>query len=238
MSSGILFDALMEQAGAGGAQEDAAIASASITEVIAGRVRGLRTAAGWSGAALAERLNERGIPWNRTTVAKLETGRRESITVQELLALAVVLEVPPVWLLTDPSAERAVPIAEGIELDPWAALLWLIGKQPLKKRPGRNWDEPALVLERLYALVAAVDKYRRHQRDVQELRSEARLDPRNGDIQRHLDENEPEVAWSLLDDLAKPLRELSDLEMPVPPLPADVRKRAEELGVELPAEKG
>lgn len=91
-----------------------------------------------SGPALATAMNGQGIPWNRTTVAKLETGRRESITVQELLALARVLEVPPVWLLVDAKAGTPVPIAEGVEVDPWAALLWLTGTQPLDGRAGTH----------------------------------------------------------------------------------------------------
>lgn len=77
-------------------------------------------------------MNEQGIPWNRTTVAKLETGRRESISVRELLALAVVLDVPPVWLLADPKQDGLVAIAEGLEVEPWSALLWLTGTQPLE----------------------------------------------------------------------------------------------------------
>jgi transcriptional regulator with XRE-family HTH domain len=182
-------------------------------------------------------MTAHGVPWSRVSVEKLENGRRGAITVQELLALALVLDVPPIWLLADPSAEQIVPVADGVELDPWAALLWLIGKQPLTERPGRSWDAPALILERLVRVVAGVDKYRDQQRVVQGLRSREKLDPRD-DLPRRLEEDWPEVEKLLLEDIARPLRDLDDWEMPVPPLPPDVRKRAEELGVELPAEKG
>lgn len=70
-----------------------------VTAVIATRVRALRRVLGLSGAQLAERLSRHGIHWNRSTAAKLETGRREAISVQELLALADVLGVPPMSLV-------------------------------------------------------------------------------------------------------------------------------------------
>lgn len=73
----------------------------AVTEHIAGRVRALRGAARLSGPALAVAMNDRGIPWNRSTVAKLETGRRESVAVQELLALAAVFGIAPADLLPD-----------------------------------------------------------------------------------------------------------------------------------------
>lgn len=44
-------------------------------------------------------MRAHGIPWNRGVVAKLENGRREQITVDELLALCRVLDVALVHLL-------------------------------------------------------------------------------------------------------------------------------------------
>jgi hypothetical protein len=48
---------------------------------------------------LAERLRQVGLDWDRNIVANLENGRRASLGVDELLALALVLEVAPVHLL-------------------------------------------------------------------------------------------------------------------------------------------
>lgn len=77
------------------------------TKAIAARVREVRTKRGWSGADLARELRAAGVPWERAMVAKLETGRRRSITVTELLALALVLNVAPVHLLVPPDESNA-----------------------------------------------------------------------------------------------------------------------------------
>jgi hypothetical protein len=53
-----------------------------------------------------------GVPWDRSIVANLENGRRKTVSVVELLALAYVLEVLPVHLLVpvEPDARyRPVP---------------------------------------------------------------------------------------------------------------------------------
>lgn len=70
------------------------------TAVIAARVRELRGArtAEW----LAAQMRREGIGWTRLVVTKLETGRRESVSVGELLALAAVLNVSPLHLMVPP----------------------------------------------------------------------------------------------------------------------------------------
>lgn len=74
------------------------------TRVIARRVRNLREGRKWSGERLAKEMTKVGVPWDRNIVANLETGRRASVSVVELLALAFVLDVAPVHLLVPTSA--------------------------------------------------------------------------------------------------------------------------------------
>jgi transcriptional regulator with XRE-family HTH domain len=70
------------------------------TQVVAARMHALRRKRGWSAAELARRMKAAGIPWERIVVTKLETGRRASVSVDELLALCAVLNCPPVMLMT------------------------------------------------------------------------------------------------------------------------------------------
>jgi DNA-binding Xre family transcriptional regulator len=70
--------------------------------VIAARVRELREKRCWSAARLAREMQHVGVPWERVVVTKLETGRRESVTVVELLAIAAELECCPLHLLVLP----------------------------------------------------------------------------------------------------------------------------------------
>lgn len=77
----------------------------SPTATIAKRVREVRERRGLTAAQLAERLAEQGVPWERSTVAKLENGKRQNLTLTEWLALSVVLNVAPVHLLLPIAAD-------------------------------------------------------------------------------------------------------------------------------------
>jgi transcriptional regulator with XRE-family HTH domain len=68
-------------------------------EVIGDRVRKIREARGMTRDKLAATLQDMGIDWTRLTVNRLEIGRRDNITVKELLALCLALDVAPVDLL-------------------------------------------------------------------------------------------------------------------------------------------
>jgi transcriptional regulator with XRE-family HTH domain len=78
----------------------------SPTATVAKRVREVRERRGLTAAQLAERLAEQGVPWERSTVAKLENGKRQNLTLTEWLALAVVLNVAPVHLLLPIEADE------------------------------------------------------------------------------------------------------------------------------------
>lgn len=111
-----------------------------ITAVIAERVRALREQSGMNQASLAEAMSKLGVPWKRATVVNLEkrasssrgsgSGGRDAVTVQELLALALVFNMPPVLLLADPSEQDRigdVPIARDLSGDHRGVLMWLVG---------------------------------------------------------------------------------------------------------------
>ena len=94
-----------------------------------------------------------GIKWNRSIVANLEGGRRGSVSVEELLTLAYVLDVAPTHLL--------VPLEEGIcyhftpeRFAPTGVVReWVRGRQPLASAnarlffsevPDKEWNPPTL----------------------------------------------------------------------------------------------
>ncbi|MEJ8645293.1 helix-turn-helix transcriptional regulator [Streptomyces sp. MS1.HAVA.3] len=95
------------------------------TGTVAKRVREVRKRRGLTAEQLALKLREQGIPWDRYTVNKLENGKRQNISLTEWLALAEVLNVAPVHLLTPTDTvegdqyqvtpERAVPVAHARE---------------------------------------------------------------------------------------------------------------------------
>lgn len=118
---------------------------------IAQRVKQLRGRRGWTAAQLGEAASKHGIRWDRFTVASLETGKRQNVTVQELFALALALDVAPVNLLVplDDSPYQVTPRrSEGAD----AVRAWVRGESPL---PGTD--------ERTYrAEVSLADLRREH----------------------------------------------------------------------------
>ncbi len=69
-------------------------------QALARRVREVRTARGWSAQELAQRCAALGMPaLDRSTIANIESGRRQRVGVDELLVLALALGVAPVHLL-------------------------------------------------------------------------------------------------------------------------------------------
>jgi transcriptional regulator with XRE-family HTH domain len=78
---------------------------AAPVETVARRVADLRSRRGLTAKELGERLTALGVRWDRFTVANLESGKRQNVTVVEWLALARVLNVAPVHLLVPPEAE-------------------------------------------------------------------------------------------------------------------------------------
>ena len=78
---------------------DRRLSEDSLTAVVAANVRRLRTARHWSAEQLAGKLAANGLPWERVTVSKMETGRRSGVTVDELAHLGAVFGVEP-WSLT------------------------------------------------------------------------------------------------------------------------------------------
>jgi hypothetical protein len=65
---------------------------ASQTRHIMEEVKRRRIARDWSARRLADEMTQAGVPWNEDIVVNLEHGRRKSLRVHELLALAWVLD--------------------------------------------------------------------------------------------------------------------------------------------------
>jgi transcriptional regulator with XRE-family HTH domain len=106
------------------------------TQAVARQVRAIRERRRMTAAKLAEEMTRVGVKWDRGTVAKLETGRRENVSVAELLALAAVLSVSPVWLLV-PTVDDAPYKATPTQTEPAQVVRnWIRGDRPL---PGTDW---------------------------------------------------------------------------------------------------
>lgn len=98
------------------------------TQTFAARVRQYRTDRGWSARVLAEKCQEAGLKWERDVVANLESGRRTSVTLDELLILALVLNVPPILLVTPLGTKDEQQVAPNVRATPWDVYRWFLGE--------------------------------------------------------------------------------------------------------------
>lgn len=118
------------------------------TQLVIRRLYELRKSKGLSGAAVAERMTQLGVHWDRNTVAKLESGRRVSINVDELLALAYALGESPLALLL-PGAPSPYHVTPTVQLTMADVYMWLIGDLEL---PTPSVSDP--LYERQFARLA------------------------------------------------------------------------------------
>ncbi|WP_268959427.1 helix-turn-helix domain-containing protein [Nonomuraea antri] len=89
--------------------------------------------------ALADRCGELGLPMDRSVIAKLEKGLRQSITIPELIVLAKALDVAPVRLLFPLEEQGKVEILPGREVPTWRAAEWFDGSDD-DALEAKGWD--------------------------------------------------------------------------------------------------
>lgn len=94
------------------------------------RAKQLRGRKGWTGADLGQHMTAKGVPWDRSIVANLENGRRRTVSVVELLALARVFDVAPVHLMV-PLGDRDYQATPSERCSTSAARAWIRGEAPL-----------------------------------------------------------------------------------------------------------
>lgn len=203
-----------------------------VTHLIGKRLPALRQ--GMSQEELGRRMSALGCEgWGRTSVQKLENGRRGSLSVRELLALALVFGVPPVLLVADPRTVDRVPVAAGVDLDAWTVLLWLTGEMTLVvgddavSPPQLEADQFA---ERWHHAAHAVRALENHEAMRQRYGV-----PTSPDLAQRVDE----VSEALARQLADALTELTKSRpRSLPALPAEVLAAAQRAGVDLPGQDG
>lgn len=82
-----------------------------------------------SAQQLADRTAQLGSPIPRSVLANLESGRRNSVSVDELVILARALQVPAILLVFPVGRCRGVEAIPGQEIPPWDAVRWFSGQR-------------------------------------------------------------------------------------------------------------
>lgn len=124
--------------------------------VAAERIRKARDVKGLTQGALADAVTQLGHPMHQSAIAKIEAGQRK-ITLDDLLVLAVALDVPPPLLFLPIDTDEDLALTPTKKAYSWRVWEWLHGEEPLPWSSTRAWSEgatPAL----LYAEVRDAQK--------------------------------------------------------------------------------
>ncbi|MFF4425048.1 helix-turn-helix domain-containing protein [Streptomyces sp. NPDC001549] len=118
-----------------------AVEMGATAATVAANVRRLRDdVRGWSTYELAGRLAKAGRPIAPSAVAKIERGERQ-VSVDDLMALAVVLGVSPVTLLLPVDARQSTEVTGAGQVDAKAAWHWAWCNDPLRFPDGVDDEE-------------------------------------------------------------------------------------------------
>lgn len=117
---------------------------AELSAAIAAEVRRHRLAKGMSAQQLSDACAALGMAIPRSVLSNLENGRRESVSVAEVLVLAAALGVPPAALIFPVGyATKAHPLP-GIAAHPMDAVFWFAGEASLWAASGAPDADPSL----------------------------------------------------------------------------------------------
>jgi transcriptional regulator with XRE-family HTH domain len=104
-------------------------------EVFRRRMQQVREQHPMSRRQLSARLAEIGFAMDWTTITKIEQGRKKTVPLEYVFAIAYALDVSPAFLLL-PDAKEQVAVAPNVEPEDSVRLeLWLRGDEPL---PGQD----------------------------------------------------------------------------------------------------
>jgi transcriptional regulator with XRE-family HTH domain len=108
-----------------------------------------------SAQQLADRTEELGMPIPRSVLANLESGRRDTVSVAEILVLAAALNVAPIELICPVGYDKEIELLPGRSLDPLGATRWFTGElkldlgeaPPVLRQPGTAEQSSTYLVE-------------------------------------------------------------------------------------------
>jgi len=108
-----------------------------------------------SAQQLSDRTAELGMPIPRSVLANLESGRRETVSVAEVLVLAAALNIAPIELICPVGFDKQTEMLPGRMMDPLGAMRWFTGELKLDvtdaattlRQPGSGEHSSTYLLE-------------------------------------------------------------------------------------------
>ncbi|MFC7326281.1 helix-turn-helix domain-containing protein [Marinactinospora rubrisoli] len=136
--------------------------SERLAGAVAKEVRRHRKRQGMSAQELADRCANLGMPLKRSVLANLESGRRTTVTLAELIVLARALGVPPLLLAFPVAQEEHTEVLPGQTVGTWAAAKWFTGDDPFPTRDkdSGNWFVTSDDFDEWQSGAEAIDRMR------------------------------------------------------------------------------
>jgi transcriptional regulator with XRE-family HTH domain len=125
-----------------------------VSETFTQAMREERERRRWSQAELARRVTDLGHPLDNSRLSRLESGQVKKVTLDDAIAIAAALDVPPLSLLM-PAYPEDVELAPKLHLPRGFAVGWMKGQIPLSRE--------------------GVDSYRAAARDIRDAPSVSHL---------------------------------------------------------------
>jgi transcriptional regulator with XRE-family HTH domain len=183
-----------------------------VTRAVAAEVRRWRERRGLSAQQLSDKTRDLGFHVPRSVIANLETNRRDTIGVAEILILAAALDVPPIQLITPVGLKEKLGTLPGLSLSAWEARGWIIGAilPRYHSRSLTNWQDGrrAIVLYDIHRLL--VREHQQIETRISKLAAQS-PDGASGDnlVERSTSEQIRSVLSDALDELAMSLNRIS-----------------------------
>jgi len=98
--------------------------------------------AGLSAQDLSDRCEALGFPLPRAVLSNLENGRRESVTLAEVIVLARALEISPLQLVAPVGRQEKLELLPSAERPTWDAARWISGEMNVRELDGDRSPEP------------------------------------------------------------------------------------------------
>ncbi|MFG3287216.1 hypothetical protein ACGF3G_00130 [Streptomyces sp. NPDC048179] len=123
---------------------------------VAQEVRRHRQRRAMSAQQLSDRCAELGMPIQRSVLANMESGRRSTVTVAEVLVLAAALDVAPAQLVFPVGFEETCEALPERTFEPIDALDWFAGNAPSRELPRSTGAKPLWVLRQYRDLLTEI----------------------------------------------------------------------------------
>ena len=186
-----------------------------------------------SAQQLAERTAELGMPIPRSVLANLESGRRDTVSVAEVLVLAAALDVAPVDLICPVGFDKQTEMLPGRPMDPLSAMRWFTGERKLDvhdgawtmRTPGSGERSSANLLKYHDQLISKLDSEEAKAREALKAVADAvgeEADERARGAARDLMIAVEEWREFIQEPLRQTRAEMRERGMQLPELPADI----------------